>query len=151
MSFSLMMPQKYCGFSTKLDKPESSSEEGGLVPKFMKRSDTARSSSVPNTDEPNEQGGMQTSNSKRTVISNQLSTLCDCSGHQRSNLESFFLLGNQCSPRLTCLSICWYHGDRWWQHLIINIINNAAIRLHTMGEKIIYETWMVSSPWNSEY
>lgn len=56
MSFSLMMPQKYCGFSTKLDKPESSSEEGGLVPKFMKRSDTARSSSVPKTDEPNETG-----------------------------------------------------------------------------------------------
>lgn len=54
MSFSLMMPQKYCGFSTKLDKPESSSEEGGLVPKFMKRSDTARSSSVPKTDEPDE-------------------------------------------------------------------------------------------------
>lgn len=56
MSLSLMMPQKYCGFSTKLDKPESSSEEGGLVPKFMKRSDTARSSSVPKTDEPNEMG-----------------------------------------------------------------------------------------------
>lgn len=56
MSLSLMMPQKYWGFSTKLDKPESSSEEGGLVPKFMKRSDTARSSSVPRTDEPNETG-----------------------------------------------------------------------------------------------
>lgn len=49
-----MMPQKYCGFSTKLDKPESSSEDGGLFPKFIKRSDTARSSSVPRTDEPNE-------------------------------------------------------------------------------------------------
>lgn len=56
MSLSLMIPQKYCGFSTKLDKPESSSEDGGLVPKFIKRSDTARSSSVPKTDEPNETG-----------------------------------------------------------------------------------------------
>lgn len=56
MSFSLMMPQKYCGFSTKLDRPESSSEEGGLLPKFMNRSDTANSSSVPNTDEPDERG-----------------------------------------------------------------------------------------------
>lgn len=56
MSFSLMMPQKYCGFSTKLDRPESSSEDGGLLPKFMKRSDTANSSSVPNTDEPDERG-----------------------------------------------------------------------------------------------
>lgn len=54
MSFSLMIPQKYCGFSTKLDRPESSSEEGGLLPKFMNRSDTANSSSVPNTDEPDE-------------------------------------------------------------------------------------------------
>ncbi len=55
MSLSLMMPQKYCGFSTKLDKPESStplSEDGGLAPKFMKRRDTAKSSSVPRTDEP---------------------------------------------------------------------------------------------------
>lgn len=67
MSFSLMMPQKYCGFSTKLDRPESSSEEGGLLPKFMNRSDTASSSSVPSTDEPDERGrggdrkGVQTS------------------------------------------------------------------------------------------
>lgn len=55
MSFSLMMPQKYCGFSTKLDRPESSvpsSEDRGLAPKFMKRRDTARSSSVPRTEEP---------------------------------------------------------------------------------------------------
>lgn len=58
MSFSLMMPQKYCGFSTKLDRPESSSEEGGLLPKFMNRNDTANSSSVPNTDEPDERGKM---------------------------------------------------------------------------------------------
>lgn len=56
MSFSLMMPQKYCGFSTKLDKPESSSEEGGLVPKFKKRRDTARSSSVLKTDDPDKRG-----------------------------------------------------------------------------------------------
>lgn len=56
MSFSLMMPQKYWGFSTKLDKPESSSEEGGLIPKFMKRSDTASSSSVLKTDEPSKRG-----------------------------------------------------------------------------------------------
>lgn len=56
MSFSLMMPQKYCGFSTKLDKPESSSEEGGLVPKFKKRRDTARSSSALKTDDPDERG-----------------------------------------------------------------------------------------------
>lgn len=55
MSLSLMMPQKYCGFSTKLDSPESSmpsSEEGGLTPKFIKRSETAKSSSFPRTDEP---------------------------------------------------------------------------------------------------
>lgn len=55
MSLSLMIPQKYCGFSTKLDKPESSvlsSEDGGLTPKFIKRRDTAKSSSVPRTDEP---------------------------------------------------------------------------------------------------
>lgn len=55
MSLSLMIPQKYCGFSTKLDMPESSvlsSEDGGLTPKFIKRRDTARSSSVPRTDEP---------------------------------------------------------------------------------------------------
>lgn len=55
MSLSLMMPQKYCGFSTKLESPGSSmpsSEEGGLVPKFMKRSETAKSSSFPRTDEP---------------------------------------------------------------------------------------------------
>lgn len=56
MSLSLKMPQKYCGFSTKLDRPESSSDEGGLEPKFMNRSDTARSSSVPKTDDPNGRG-----------------------------------------------------------------------------------------------
>lgn len=71
MSFSLMMPQKYCGFSTKLDKPESSSEEGGLVPKFMKRRDTARSSSVPRTDDPNETGGKD-ADDKQHLISPQL-------------------------------------------------------------------------------
>lgn len=55
MSLSLMMPQKYCGFSTKLESPESSmpsSEEGGLAPKFIKRSETAKSSSFPRTDDP---------------------------------------------------------------------------------------------------
>lgn len=72
MSLSLMMPQKYCGFSTKLDKPESSSEDGGLVPKFMKRSDTARSSSVPKTDEPNKmQRDANKKKSERYVTPNQ--------------------------------------------------------------------------------
>lgn len=55
MSLSLIMPQKYWGFSTKLESPESnmpSSEEGGLAPKFIKRSETARSSSFPRTDDP---------------------------------------------------------------------------------------------------
>ena len=50
-----MIPQKYCGFSTKLDMPVSkmpSSEEGGLAPKFMNLRETAMSSSVPRTDEP---------------------------------------------------------------------------------------------------
>lgn len=56
MSFSLMMPQKYWGFSTKLDTPESSSEEGGLVPKFKKRRDTAKSSSAFRTDDPDKRG-----------------------------------------------------------------------------------------------
>lgn len=56
ISFSLMMPQKYCGFSTKLDKPESSSEEGGLDPNFRKRRDTARSSSALKTDDPDKRG-----------------------------------------------------------------------------------------------
>lgn len=83
MSFSLMMPQKYCGFSTKLDRPESSSEEGGLVPKIMNRSDTANSSSVPKTDEPNERGRDANKQKVRAMQTpNQPPTICDCGRHQ---------------------------------------------------------------------
>lgn len=88
MSLSLMMPQKYCGFSTKLDKPESSvlsSEDGGLAPKFMKRRETARSSSVPRTDEPVDtrtECGSQAANSMLCCIK-----LTSYSMHKKASTE----------------------------------------------------------------
>lgn len=58
------------------------------------------------------QGGMQTSKSKRIVTSNQPSTLCDCSGHQRSNLESFFSFGESMFSKINLFA---YLLVPWWQ------------------------------------
>lgn len=111
MSLSLMMPQKYCGFSTKLDKPESSSEEGGLVPKFMKRSETARSSSLPRTDEPNET--QETSMADGYMTPNQSPTSFDCSSQQKKQFwPNFSLLKDKHTPLPTWRPSHWYHGDR---------------------------------------